>query len=101
MSQDFNQAVYDYLQKIPLGKVTTYGNIAKAIHHPKASRAVGNALHKNPNAQKYPCYKVVNAKGQLSTRYAFGGLTAQRLLLEQDGIEVLASKVDLKKYLFE
>jgi O6-methylguanine-DNA--protein-cysteine methyltransferase len=62
------------------------------------TRAVGNALHKNPDPDSIPCYRVVNAKGELAGAFAFGGPDAQAKLLEADGIEVIGGKVDLKKY---
>jgi len=61
-------------------------------------RAVGNALHKNPNPDTIPCYRVVNSKGQLSGEFAFGGTGAQQKLLEADGIEVVNGRVDLARY---
>ena len=63
-----------YLRKIPQGRVVTYGQIAAALGDPKLARAVGNALHRNPDGEKYPCYKVVSARGKLSESFAFGGL---------------------------
>jgi O-6-methylguanine DNA methyltransferase len=90
--------IYTYLQTIPKGKVVTYGQIAQALGNPKLARAVGNALHNNPDPGKYPCYKVVNAKGKLSANFAFGGPEGQKSRLEADGIEVKENKVDLTKY---
>ena len=62
------------------------------------ARAVGNALHKNPDPEKIPCYRVVNAKGELSGAFAFGGADEQARRLEADGIEVINGRVDLGKY---
>ena len=81
--------VLEYLLTIPRGKVVTYGQIAEALGCPGAARAVGNALHKNPDGDKYPCYKVVNSKGELSGRFAFGGIMIQQERLEADGIKSL------------
>ncbi len=92
------QRVYDYLRTVPKGKVVTYGQIAAHLGNPKLSRAVGNALHHNPDPGKYPCYKVVNAQGQLSQHFAFGGSDGQKQQLENDGIQVVNGKVDLGKY---
>lgn len=90
--------VLEYLLTIPKGKVATYGQIAEAIGCPGGARAVGNALHHNPDGDKYPCYKVVNSKGQLSGRFAFGGIMIQQERLEADGIEVINNRVDLSRY---
>ena len=65
---------------------------------PRMSRAVGNALHKNPDPEHIPCYRVVNFRGELSGAFAFGGKDVQKKLLEADGIEVVNGTVDLKKY---
>ena len=92
------QKVYDFLTTIPRGKVVTYGQIAQALGDRHLARAVGNILHANPDPSRYPCYKVVSAKGQLSPHFAFCGMQAQQRLLEQDGIEVIDGRVDLKKY---
>lgn len=90
--------IYDAVMKIPKGRVATYGQIAEMAGDRKMCRAVGNALHKNPDPDLIPCYRVVNSKGQLSGAFAFGGPTIQQELLEADGIEVIDGKVDLSKY---
>lgn len=59
---------------------------------------MGNALHKNPDPDNIPCYRVVNSKGELSGAFAFGGSGRQEELLKADGIEVVNGKVDLKVY---
>ena len=62
------------------------------------ARAVGNALHRNPDPGNIPCFRVVNAKGELAGEFAFGGAGAQAKLLEAEGVEVVGGKVDLQKY---
>ena len=90
--------IYEAVKKIPRGKVATYGRVAELAGNPRMSRAVGNALHKNPDPANIPCYRVVNAKGELSGSFAFGGEAAQEKLLQADGIEVVNGRVDLEKY---
>lgn len=90
--------IYDAVCNIPKGKVATYGQVAALAGNPKMSRAVGNALHKNPDPDRIPCYRVVNAKGELSGAFAFGGKNVQADRLMADGIEVVNGRVDLKKY---
>lgn len=90
--------IYEAVKKIPKGKVATYGQIAKLAGNKGMARAVGNALHNNPDPENIPCYRVVNAKGGLSGEFAFGGAGAQAKLLEADGIEVSEGMVDLKRY---
>lgn len=90
--------IYEAVKKIPKGRVATYGQIAELAGDKKMARAVGNALHKNPNPEEIPCFRVVNAKGELSGSFAFGGLDEQARLLEADGIRVVDGKVDLEEY---
>lgn len=93
-----SKRIYEAVKTIPRGKVATYGQIAELAGDRKMARAVGNALHRNPSPETVPCYRVVNAKGELSGEFAFGGAGAQARLLEADGIEVVDGKVDLDKY---
>ena len=92
------EEVYKFLTTIPKGKVVTYSQIAEYLGNKKLARVVGNILHKNPDEKKYPCYKVVNSKGELSKNFAFGGIEKQKEKLENEGIVVNNFKVDLKKY---
>lgn len=90
--------IYEAVKCIPKGKVATYRQVAAMAGNPKMCRAVGNALHKNPNPEEIPCYRVVNAKGELAGEFAFGGKGAQAKRLMEDGIFVENGRVDLKKY---
>ena len=98
VSDSPTKRIYEAVKKIPKGKVATYGQVAEMAGDRKMARAVGNALHKNPDPNGIPCYRVVNAKGELAGEFAFGGEGAQRKLLEADGIAVVNGRVDLKKY---
>lgn len=93
-----SKRIYEAVKKIPRGKVATYGQVAELAGNKKMARAVGNALHKNPNPDLIPCYRVVNSKGELAGEFAFGGAGAQARLLEADGIVVRDGRVDLEKY---
>ena len=84
--------IYEAVKKIPRGKVATYGQVAEMAGNKKI------ALHKNPDPEKIPCYRVVNAKGELAGEFAFGGEGAQARLLQADGIAVVDGRVDLKIY---
>ena len=90
--------IYEAVKKIPKGKVATYAQIAEMAGDRKMARAVGNALHKNPDPENIPCFRVVNSKGECSGSFAFGGLNEQAKRLKEDGIEVVNNKVDLEKY---
>lgn len=93
-----SKRIYEAVKKIPRGHVATYGQIAELAGDKKMARAVGNALHHNPDPDTIPCYRVVNAKGELSGAFAFGGIHSQEALLRADGIEVADGRVDLTKY---
>ena len=90
--------IYEAVKKIPKGHVATYGQVAQMAGNPKMARAVGNALHKNPDPEHIPCFRVVNGKGELAGEFAFGGEGGQSRLLEEDGIPVENGRVDLEKY---
>jgi methylated-DNA-[protein]-cysteine S-methyltransferase len=76
----FQKAVWAALLRIPFGETASYGDIARAIGKPAASRAIGGANHRNPIAIVIPCHRVIGADGSL-TGYG-GGLDHKRLLLE-------------------
>lgn len=76
----FQQAVWNALKKIPYGETRSYGEIARQIGHPRASRAVGQANNRNPLPIVVPCHRVIGASGAL-TGYA-GGLDIKVRLLE-------------------
>ena len=90
--------IYEAVKQIPKGRVATYGRIAELAGDRKMARAVGNALHKNPEPDGIPCFRVVNAKGECSGSFAFGGPDEQAKRLREDGIEVVNNRVDLEKY---
>ncbi|HLC85968.1 MAG TPA: MGMT family protein [Candidatus Nanoarchaeia archaeon] len=96
---NFNDKVYELCKQIPKGKVSTYGEIAKALGC-KSYRAVGNALNKNPHAPIVPCHRVVNVKGEL---HGFAhGLKAKQKLLEKEGIKIKDNKIlDFENVLFK
>ena len=79
----FQQQVWRKLTEIPVGEVWTYGQLAKSLGQPTASRAVGMANSLNPIAIVVPCHRVIGAQGKL-TGYA-GGLDRKRWLLQHEG----------------
>lgn len=90
--------IYEAVKRIPKGKVATYGQVAELAGNPKMARAVGNALHKNPEPGVIPCHRVVDSKGKLADEFAFGGAGIQARLLEEEGVATVDGKVDLRKY---
>lgn len=93
-----SKRIYEAVKRIPKGKVASYSQVAAMAGNPRMCRAVGNALHHNPDPENIPCYRVVNAKGELSGAFAFGGADEQEKRLVADGIPVINGKVDLEKY---
>lgn len=99
MENGFFAKVYEVVRQIPLGKVATYGQIARLVGNPRASRQVGWALHVNPEPYVIPCHRVVNREGKLSGAFAFGGIEAQRYLLLNEGVQFVDDEtVDLTTY---
>ena len=78
--------------------MATYGQVAEIAGDKNMARAVGNALHRNPDPVNIPCFRVVNAKGELAGEFAFGGAGEQAKLLAAEGVEVVDGKVPLDKY---
>jgi O-6-methylguanine DNA methyltransferase len=94
----FERNVYDAVKLIPEGRVATYGQIAELAGYPRAARAVGNALHRNPDETNVHCHRVVNSDGQLAKSFGFGGKDEQRRRLIADGVYVVNYRVDLEEY---
>lgn len=100
----FEERVWKFMEKIPKGKVTTYGLIARKLNT-NAYRAVGNACRENPYAPRVPCHRVVKSDGTIG---GFGGKTSGKTiekkirLLRKEGVEVRDRKiVDFEKVLFK
>ena len=102
MESGFFQQVYEIVQKIPVGCVATYGQIARLCGNPRASRAVGYALHVNPLPGEIPCHRVVNRFGGRAPAFAFGGADVQRKLLTAEGVSFSDEyTVSLDKHLWD
>ena len=96
---EFQKKVYAAVERIPRGKVVTYGEVARMAGSARASRAVGNILHKNPFFGVVPCHRVVHADGALAEPFAFGGAGVQQEMLEKEGVTFTKDgKVDMKKH---
>lgn len=81
----FQKKVYDFVKTIPRGKTATYKDVAVAIGHPKAYRAVGSALNKNPFLGKVPCHRVIKSNGQIG-KYVLGAKKKIELLHKEHAI---------------
>jgi methylated-DNA-[protein]-cysteine S-methyltransferase len=93
MGRAFSNGVYDVVRKISRGKVMTYKGVAMAVGNPKAYRAVGNILNKNPDLKTVPCHRVVKSDGRIGG-YKFG--TKRKIaLLKKEGVIVKKGRVVL------
>ena len=96
----FSEKVYSVVRKIPQGRVTTYGEIAKALHT-KGYRAIGQALKCNHDAPVVPCHRVVKSDGSVG---GFKGkrvgkeIEEKRRLLENEDVSIVNGKINLEKY---
>lgn len=95
------EKIYDFVKTIPVGKVATYGQVAKALGI-KDTRKIGWALHALRYTQgkpNVPCHRVVNKEGKLAKNFAFNGMEEQQRRLEAEGIKFTKDGyVDLDKY---
>ncbi len=84
----FQKKVWRALLTIPRGDVKTYSWVAKKIGHPKAVRAVGSAVGKNPFAPEVPCHRVIRADGSLGGYSGPGGLATKKALLKKEQVSL-------------
>ncbi|PAP76989.1 MGMT family protein [Rubrivirga marina] len=103
---DFFARVYDVVARIPPGRVTTYGVIARALDAPRASRGVGWALRAvaatEASPLAVPCHRVVNREGRLTGRRHFATPTAMEERLRAEGVAFVApDRVDLAAHLWD
>ena len=94
----FQKNVLEVTKKIPAGKVATYGLIAQILGDINLSRAVGNALNKNPFPIIIPCHRVVKGDGHIGG-FAKGTEAKVKLLKKENILINDKNKIDLKKYL--
>lgn len=85
----FQQKVWRELQRIPFGKVVSYGDIARRIGKPRSARAVGQAVGSNPFGIVVPCHRVIASDGSIGGWSGGGGMAGKRALLKLEGVEGL------------
>ncbi len=91
---EFEKRVYDAVRRIPRGKVKTYKQIAEEAGYPKAFRAVGNALNKNPYTGKVPCHRVIKSDNTIG---GFSkGVKAKRRMLKKEGTVLKGTPLSTK-----
>lgn len=100
--QNFFERVYEVVRKIPTGKVTSYGAIARAIGSPQSARMVGWAMNASHDLEDVPAHRVVNRNGLLSGKSYFGDSNAMQKLLEAEGVKIEENKVkDFRKHFWD
>tara|TARA_B100000579_G_C22741854_1_gene809514 strand:+ start:583 stop:918 length:336 start_codon:yes stop_codon:yes gene_type:complete len=87
MSKFFDQ-VYAVVQKIPLGRITSYGAIARYLGHPQSARMVGYAMNASHHWPDVPAHRVVNRNGLLTGKHHFQGSKLMQQLLESEGLRL-------------
>lgn len=102
MNKDgFFNDIYNIVERIPEGMVTTYGAIALMLGRPRASRIVGWAMNNAPSERELPCHRVVNKTGDMAPGNIFSGADVQRMMLESEGITFLDNgRIDMDKHLW-
>ena len=101
MSLFFNQ-VYAVVQKIPPGRVTSYGAIARYLGHPQSARMVGYAMNAAHQKPEVPAHRVVNRNGLLTGKHHFPGSKLMQQLLENEGISVKNDQIiDFKDFFWD
>tara|TARA_B100001250_G_scaffold79617_1_gene65388 strand:- start:3358 stop:3690 length:333 start_codon:yes stop_codon:yes gene_type:complete len=99
---DFFERVYFVVRKIPFGKVTSYGAIAKYLGSPQSSRVVGWAMNNSHYKNDIPAHRVVNRNGMLTGKHHFSGTNLMKELLENEGIKVVDNIVlDFEKFFWD
>ena len=91
--------VYRFVQRIPRGKVLTYGALAKALRLPGGARTAGRAMAATPSGKGIPWHRVLGERGRILIREPYASL--QRKLLETEGVALIENRVELKGHLWE
>jgi methylated-DNA-protein-cysteine methyltransferase-like protein len=98
---EFTEQIIHIIKSIPMGKVLTYGFIAKLAGNPRAARQVSWILHSSSKKYNLPWHRVISSNGRISLK-SIEDKHYQKNLLEKEGIKVLNGfKVDLEKYLWK
>ena len=98
-NDNFFEKVYDIASKIPYGKVTSYGAIAKILGSARSARMVGWAMNASHTRNDVPAHRVVNRKGLLTGKHHFDGTNLMQQLLESEGVKIVNNQiVDFEKH---
>lgn len=101
-NKNFFQKVYEIAEKIPYGRVTSYGAIAKYLGAARSARMVGWAMNGAHDMENIPAHRVVNKAGLLTGKHHFDGTNLMQQLLESEGIEVIDNQIqNLEKHFWD
>ena len=101
-ASEFRDRVYDVVRSIPVGRVTTYGTIARAAGKPDGARQVGWLVHNPPHDVAVHCHRIVNSTGYLSGGWAFGHPDVMAQLLQDEGVTFKSElRVDLPAFFWD
>jgi len=92
-SDNFFEKVYHVVRKIPYGRVTSYGEIAKFLGAPRSARMVGWAMNAAHSDDTVPAHRVVNKQGLLTGKHHFDGTNLMQQLLESEGVQIDNNKI--------
>lgn len=92
-NDNFFEKVYEVARKIPYGRVTSYGAIAKYLGAARSARMVGWAMNSSSKHKDVPAHRVVNRNGILTGKHHFQGTNLMQQLLESEGIKVIDNKI--------
>ena len=102
MSENFFDRVYNVVKRIPFGKVTTYGSIAKFLGSTRSARTVGWAMNNSHQFNNVPAHRVVNRNGILTGKHHFSGSNLMKQLLENEGITIENDKIiDFERHFWD
>lgn len=101
-NENFFEKVYQVARQIPLGRVTSYGVIAKYLGAARSARMVGWAMNGAGSMDDIPAHRVVNKAGLLTGKHHFAGTNLMQQLLESEGIKVIDNQIqDLEKHFWD
>lgn len=93
----FSKRVIEIIQKIPAGKVATYGQIASLAGNNKAARQISRILHSSSEKYNLPWHRVINSQGRISMKPG-DGFEMQKAMLKSEGIQIISDKINMAKY---
>lgn len=101
-NEGFFERVYEVVRKVPYGRVTSYGAIARYLGAGRSARMVGWAMNNSHGLEDVPAHRVVNRNGVLTGKHHFPGTRLMEQLLENEGVAVADDQVvDFQKYFWD